>query len=93
MAASLREALFWGAVVACLVAQGAITRSTLRVLRTAPTAPGGLAADASPASASDPRRRPLPPQRRAAELAWLLLPAVALTWLFVAGWPAMRGTP
>jgi hypothetical protein len=80
----LRQALFWSAVVACVVAQVAIVRSTLAALR-APTGADGLSPDASLASATDDRRRPLPPQQRVAELVWVALPALALVWLFAAG--------
>jgi hypothetical protein len=90
MMASLRVALFWGAVIACIVAQAAIVRSTLAALGT-PTSPDGLAPDASLASASDARRRPLPAQRRGLELLWVALPALALVWLFAAGHRLVMG--
>ncbi len=70
-------------MIACVVAQIAIVRSTLAALRTR-TSPDGLAPDASAASASDARRRPLPAQHRGMELLWVALPAAALVWLFVA---------
>jgi hypothetical protein len=91
MMASLRVALFWSAVIACVVAQIAIVRSTLAALRT-PTSVDGLAPDASAASASDARRRPLPAQRRTMELLWVALPALALVWLFAAGYPLVTGS-
>jgi hypothetical protein len=80
-----RQFLFWSAVVACLVAQVAIVRSTLSALG-APTGADGLSPDASEASATDDRRRPLPAQQRVAELVWVALPAVAIVWLFGAGY-------
>jgi hypothetical protein len=80
-----RQFLFWSAVVACLVAQVAIVRSTLSALG-APTGADGLSPDASEASATDDRRRPLPAQQRVAELVWVALPAVAIAWLFGAGY-------
>jgi hypothetical protein len=81
----LRQVLFWGAVVACVAAQVAIVRSTVSALR-APMGADGLSPEASPASATDDRRRPLPAQQRAAELVWVALPALALVWLFAAGY-------
>jgi hypothetical protein len=82
---SVRAALFWSAAIACVIAQIAIVRSTLVAIRT-PTGVDGLSADASQASATDDRRRPLPAQHQGAELLWVALPTIALAWLFVAGY-------
>lgn len=67
------ELLFWIAVACCLVAQVAITRSTLRApARSAELRPG------------------VPRPRRSIEVAWTVLPAVALALVLVMTWRAIH---
>ena len=68
--------LFWIAAVACVVAQAAILRSVLRVMRAA----SARRAPDAPVS----RARPL------VELMWALLPAVALVAVLAATWRSLH---
>jgi heme/copper-type cytochrome/quinol oxidase subunit 2 len=74
------EATFWVAAVACAVAQLAIVRSVL-IAR----APEGVA---EPDARLDPARRR--PVRRAGEVAWAVVPALALAGVLVFTWRAVR---
>lgn len=76
------EATFWVAAVICAVAQVAIVRSVF-VAR----APLG-ADDGSPPSSSP--GAPIGPPRRAAEVAWAVVPALALVAVLVLTWQAVR---
>ncbi len=74
------EATFWVAAVACAVAQLAIVRSVL-VARAPAANPGDEA----------PRVAPPSPARRAGEVAWAVVPALALAGVLVLTWQAVRG--
>ena len=71
----LADAIFWIAVACCSVAQLAIIRS---VFISPATAPDGDTV--TPASGA----------RRAGEIAWAIIPGVALVFVFLATWRAMR---
>jgi hypothetical protein len=75
------EATFWVAAVACAVAQLAIVRSVL--VARAPAGPDGVA---------DPQAR-VAPVRRAGEVAWAVVPAVALAGVLALTWRAVRPAP
>jgi heme/copper-type cytochrome/quinol oxidase subunit 2 len=77
----LAEATFWVAAVACVVAQVAIVRSVL--VARAP-------ADGSHAESArvEPSRRTAP--RRGVEVAWAVVPALALAAVLVLTWRAMH---
>jgi heme/copper-type cytochrome/quinol oxidase subunit 2 len=77
---SWTEATFWVAAVACAVAQVAIVRS---VFVARPPADG-------PAGADAPRPAPA---RRGPEVAWAVLPALALAAVLVFTWRAMHPAP
>lgn len=83
MTASAAAALFWLSVACCVVAQLAIVRATLRVSRLAgepvTTAPPGIFALSRP--------------RRALELFWVMLPALALAAVLGATWRAASAPP
>jgi heme/copper-type cytochrome/quinol oxidase subunit 2 len=72
---SFANAIFWVAVACCTVAQIAIIRSAIV------TRP-------SPSASSD--EHPLPASNRLVEVSWAVLPGVALAFLFVKTWQAMR---
>lgn len=76
MPLSLADAMFWLGVATCAVAQVAIVRSVIRARR-APDAPGT-------------QDRAVPRSHFAVELAWAIVPALALALLFVATWRAMH---
>ena len=76
MPSSLADAVFWLGVATCAVAQVAIVRSVIRARR-APDAPGNP-------------DRAVPRPHFAVELAWAVVPALALVALFVATWRAMH---
>ncbi|MDF1502585.1 hypothetical protein [Roseisolibacter sp. H3M3-2] len=80
MSANVADAVFWIAVVACVVAQAAITRSVLVARQ--PELPAGAR---------------VAPARRSAELAWALLPALALAGVLALTWrelhPATAAAP
>jgi heme/copper-type cytochrome/quinol oxidase subunit 2 len=81
MPASAADAIFWIAVACCSVAQLAIIRSVLiSQSRMAAGAASDVAAPTSPTSLG----------RRVAELAWAVLPGVALVVLFLVTWRAMH---
>ena len=69
----LADAVFWIAVVACVIAQAAITRSVLVARQ--PELPAGTR---------------VAPARRSVELAWALLPAVALAGVLALTWRAIH---
>ena len=73
------EATFWVAAVACAVAQLAIVRSVV-VAR----APNG-----APNATPDPDVR-VAPVRRAGEVAWAVVPALAVAGLLALTWRAMH---
>ena len=73
----LFDALYWAAVACCVVAQIAIARSVLRAGRRAPV----------PDEASEHH---LPRSHRAAELVWMLIPAVGLAAVLVVTWRTMH---
>lgn len=75
------EATFWVAAVACAVAQVAIVRSVF-VAR----APLGAADEAPRSSHGVPMAAP----RRAAEVVWAVVPALALVAVLVLTWRAVR---
>jgi heme/copper-type cytochrome/quinol oxidase subunit 2 len=70
---TVADAIFWVAVVACAIAQLAITRSVLGARRPE------LPADA----------RVVPP-RRSTELAWALIPALALAGVLALTWRTLH---
>ncbi len=75
---SWTEATFWVAAVACLVAQVAIVRSVLVARAPAREAHSG----AGPAGPPAPRR--------AAEVAWAVIPALGLALVLVLTWRAVQ---
>ena len=77
MPSAVANALFWLAVACCAVAQAAIFRSTIAARRRSPSA----RAD----EASAERR-----SGAAAELAWAVLPALALVAILVLTWRTMH---
>ena len=74
----MRDVFFWIAVLSCASGQAMIIRSTLRAR-----------AHAAHATAPAGVARPRP----AAELAWTLLPALALAATLTVTWRAMQGDP
>src|SRR6185437_9578363 len=84
MLASPADAIFWIAVACCSVAQVAIIRSVLisqsRTAAGAATAASEVPSPPSPTSLG----------RRVAEIAWAVLPGVALVVLFLFTWRAMH---
>jgi heme/copper-type cytochrome/quinol oxidase subunit 2 len=73
------EATFWVAAVACAVAQAAIVRSVF-VARVPAAGPAGDVPRAAGA-------------RRAPEVAWAVLPALALAGVLALTWRAMHPAP
>ena len=88
MIPSASEAIFWIAVVCCAVAELFILRSTFAA-RGDPRGPGGAVAAAT---GSRPAA-PLPRVRRAVEIAWAVVPAVALALVLAATWRALHPGP
>ena len=76
MTSGLSTTVFWGAVALCAVAQLFILKAVL--FPAAPPAEGP-AADGRAAGRLRPASRPL-------EIAWVILPAVALAFVFVWAW-------
>jgi heme/copper-type cytochrome/quinol oxidase subunit 2 len=76
--AAAGEAIFWIAVLSCVVAEIAILRAVFRVRGTVP-------GPAAPGVGSS-----LPRVRRGVEILWALLPALALALVLVLTWRAMR---
>jgi heme/copper-type cytochrome/quinol oxidase subunit 2 len=72
------EATFWVAAVACAVAQVAIVRSVF--VARAPLGAGDGSSRVAPQS----------PARRAGEVAWAVVPALALAGVLVLTWRAVR---
>jgi len=72
----LVDAIFWVAVACCAIAQLAIIRSVI----ISPSQVADASDSAAPASSS----------RRAIEIAWAVLPGVALVFVFFYTWRAMR---
>ena len=75
MPLSLRDTLFWAAVACCAVASLAILRSVVVPSR---ASSGGDEASAPPV------------RRRAIEIAYALIPAVALGLVLAGTWPRVR---
>ena len=73
MSPIVADAVFWIAVVACAVAQVAITRSVFVARQ--PELPAGAR---------------VAPARRPAELAWALLPALAVAGVLALTWRTMH---
>jgi heme/copper-type cytochrome/quinol oxidase subunit 2 len=73
------DAIFWIAVGCCAIAQSAILYSVLRV---SPS----RRSSANTASASQPISSP----SRAIEIAWAVMPGVALIFVLLYTWRAMR---
>ncbi len=71
------EGLFWAAVVCCVVAQVAIFRSIAATRSTSARSTG--------AAGSGPSRT-----RSAAEVAWAVIPAIALAAVLFATWRAIH---
>ena len=78
MPISFADAIFWVGVVSCAVAQIAILRSVLRTRRARDTGAGG--------------GHEVPRPRFAVEVAWAVVPAIALAMLLVATWRTMHPT-
>jgi hypothetical protein len=76
--AAVGEAIFWIAVLSCVVAEIAILRAVIRIRG---DVPGRATPGAQPA---------LPRVRRGVEVLWALLPAIALGFVLVMTWRAMR---
>ena len=78
MPISFADAIFWVGVVSCAIAQVAILRSVLRTRRVRETEGGAV----------------VPRPRFAVEVAWAIVPAIALGMLLVATWRTMHpGAP
>lgn len=75
MSFRLADAIFWTAVACCAIAQVAILRSVMKS-----PASARVGDSATPSSAP----------RRAMEIAWAVIPGVALAALLVFTWRAMR---
>ena len=73
---SVSDAIFWIAVVSCALAQVAIVRSVLRMR--------GSGVSAHGSSPVLPRTRP------AIEIAWVVVPALALAGVLALTWRAMH---
>jgi heme/copper-type cytochrome/quinol oxidase subunit 2 len=69
------DAVFWAAVGCCVIAQCAILYSVLR---------------ASPARRSASQSTAESPAHRAIEVAWAVIPGVALAFVLLYTWRAMR---
>ncbi len=74
MSISFADAIFWVGVVSCAVAQIAILRSVLRTRRARETG----------------ESHAVPRPRFAVEVAWAVVPAIALALLLVATWRTMH---
>jgi heme/copper-type cytochrome/quinol oxidase subunit 2 len=70
------DAIFWIAVGCCAIAQSAILHSVLRVSR--------ARRSSGQASASQPR------SSRAIEIAWAVMPGIALVFVLIYTWRAMQ---
>lgn len=77
MNSAVLDALFWTAVAACAVAQFFILRAVF-----APEAPAPAGSPAEAGRAAGRLRRP----SRPLEIAWAVLPAVGLVFLFLWAW-------
>lgn len=75
MSPNVADAVFWIAVVACAIAQVAITRSVLVARQ--PELPAGAR---------------VAPARRSTELAWAILPGLALAGVLALTWRTMHPT-
>jgi hypothetical protein len=80
----LADAVFWIAVVACVVAQAAILRSVLAAKAPERASFPGLAGGPLPVVRASPR---------AVEIFWAVLPAVALVALLAFTWRALHPAP
>ena len=85
MSSSAANAIFWVAVVCCAVAELFILRSTFAGRRRR----GVTGAE----SAGEGTAESLPPLRRVAEVAWAVVPAVALALVLAATWRALHPAP
>ena len=72
----LADAIYWLAVVCCVVAQAVIVRGALRASATR--------------SASGTGHKAVPPARRWLEVVWAVVPAVALAAVLAATWRAIH---
>ena len=79
---SVFDAIFWIAVASCVLAQVAIVRSVLRMR--------GSAADSTLASSLPSPSPSLPRTRPAIELAWVVVPALALAVVLGVTWRTMH---
>jgi hypothetical protein len=77
------DILFWTAAASCAVGQFAIIRAVVRAPDGEPGAGDSPLPPASPDSA-------VPRPRRSSEIAWTLLPALALVLVLAATWRAVR---
>lgn len=77
MAFRFVDAVFWIAVGCCVIAQSAILYSVLRV-----SPARRSASSATPASQ--------PVSNRAAEIAWAVIPGIALAFVLLYTWRAMQ---
>jgi heme/copper-type cytochrome/quinol oxidase subunit 2 len=77
----IADAIFWIAVACCAVAQLAIVRSAF----VSPATPAG-----SGSADSNDSHAPASTARRASEIAWAVLPGVALVVLFFYTWSAIH---
>ncbi|HEY4305255.1 MAG TPA: hypothetical protein VGM82_12340 [Gemmatimonadaceae bacterium] len=73
------DALFWIAVGCCAIAQSAILYSVLRVSPARPSS-----------SATTSAAQPLSSSARAIEIAWAVMPGVALIFVLLYTWRAMQ---
>jgi heme/copper-type cytochrome/quinol oxidase subunit 2 len=71
MGISFADAIFWVAVLSCVVAQAAITRSALRMR-------------------GDTQSGSLPRPRVVTEVAWVIVPAIALAIVLFMTWRAIH---
>jgi heme/copper-type cytochrome/quinol oxidase subunit 2 len=72
------DAVFWIAVGCCVIAQSAILYSVLRVSL------------ARRSSATTSASQPLSHSSRAIEIAWAVMPGIALVFVLLYTWRAMR---
>lgn len=77
MLTAVLDAFFWIAVAACAIAQFFILRAVL-----APEAPAPVGSPAEAGRAAGRLRRP----SRPLEVAWAVLPAIGLVFLFLWAW-------
>ncbi len=83
MSAAVLDLLFWGAVALCTIAQLFILKA---VFMPGPLPTSGPAADGRAAGRLRPASRPL-------EMAWVVLPAIALVLVFLWAWQLRHPAP